>query len=164
METKIRGRAISILLVVVACVLGIIGFPKNVQELKDNVHTRIHLGLDLKGGTNLIVQVQVEDAVNITSGEVLERLKDELKAKNIPYADIQSDNDKTQNPPNHRILIKGIPQERAADLQALATDQLSDWDLVRVPGDATSRQLVIKTSAAVTIRNQALMQAMDTIR
>src|SRR5271167_287531 len=110
METKIRGRAIVILMVVLACILGIIGFPKNVQELKDNVHNRIRMGLDLKGGTNLVLQVQVEDAVNITSGEGLERLKDELKAKNVPYADIQADDDKTQNPPIHRIVIKGIPQ------------------------------------------------------
>src|ERR1022692_4532403 len=128
METKIRGRAIFILVVIVACILGIIGFPKNVQELKDNVHNRIHLGLDLKGGTNLILQVQVEDAVNITSDEALERLKDELKAKNIPYADIQKDDDKSSAPPIHRIVIKGIPQERASDLQALATGQYSDWD------------------------------------
>jgi preprotein translocase subunit SecD len=164
METKLRGRAIFILIVVVACILGIIGFPKNVQELKDNLHTRIHMGLDLKGGTNLVLQVQVEDAVNITSGEALERLKDELKAKNIPYADIQSDDDKTQNPPIHRVLIKGIPQERSADFQTIVADQYSDWDLVRVPGDETARLLVLKTSSAATIRNQALMQAMDTIR
>jgi len=164
METKIRSRAIFILIVVVACILGIVAFPKNVQELKDNVHNRIHMGLDLKGGTNLVLQVQVEDAVNITSGETLERLKDELKAKNLPYADIQPDDDKTQNPPIHRILIKGIPQERSADLQALASNQFSDWDLVRVPGDDTARLLVLKASSAATIRNQALMQAMDTIR
>ena len=165
METKIQGRAIIILVVVVACIFGIIGFPKNVKELKDNLHTRIHLGLDLKGGTNLILQVQVEDAVNITSDEALERLKDELKAKNIPYADIEKDDDKTQNPPIHRVLIKGIPQERVADLQAVASSQFSDmWDLARVPGDETSRELVLKASSAVTLRNQALMQAMDTIR
>jgi preprotein translocase subunit SecD len=164
METKIRGRAIAVLIVIVICIIGIIGFPKNVQELKDNIHNRIHLGLDLKGGTNQILQVQVEDAVNITAGEVLDRVKDDLKAKNIPYADIQSDDDKTQTPPLHRILIKGIPQERSADLQALVTDQLSDWDLVRVPGDLTARMLVLKASAASTIRNQALMQAMETIR
>ena len=91
-------------------------------------------------------------------------MKDELKAKNIPYADIQADDDKTQNPPIHRILIKGIPQERSADLQTIATDQFSDWDLVRVPGDETARLLVLKASSAATIRNQALMQAMDTIR
>ncbi len=163
METKIRGRAIFILVVVLACILGIIGFPKNVQELKDNLHNRIHLGLDLRGGTNLILQVHVEDAVNITAGEALDRLKDELKAKNIPYADIQAADDKAQNPPIHRILVKGIPQERSADLQSLATNQYSDWDLVRVPGDPTSWMLVLKASAAANIRNQALVQAMDTI-
>jgi preprotein translocase subunit SecD len=164
MDTKIRGRAIFILVVVLVCLLGLTGFPKNVQELKDNLHTRIHLGLDLKGGTNLILQVQVEDAVNITSDETLERLKDELKAKNIPYADIQKDDDKTQTPPLHRILIKGIPQEKSKDLQTFATDTFADWDLVRAPGDETARLLVLKASAAATIRNQALMQAMDTIR
>lgn len=163
METKIRGRAIVILIVVVACLLGIIGVPKNVQQLKENVHSRLHLGLDLTGGTNLIVQVQVEDAVNITADEALERLKDELKAKNIPYADIQANDDKTQNPPLHRILIKGIPQERSGDLQTLVSDLYSDWDLVRVPGDETARQLVLKSSSAATIRNQALQQAMETI-
>ena len=163
METKIRGRAIFVLIVVLACLLGITGFPKNVLELKESLRTRIHLGLDLKGGTNLVLQVQVEDAVNITSGEVLDRAKDELKAKSIPYADIQSNDDKSARPPIHRILIKGIPQERSSDLQTLVANGFPDWDLVRVPGDETARMLVLKASAAATFRNQALMQAMDTI-
>jgi preprotein translocase subunit SecD len=164
MDTKIRTRVIFIVAVVGACILGIIGFPKNVQELKDNIHNRIRLGLDLKGGTHLILQVQVEDAVNITADQVEERLKDELKAKGIPYAEIVRDDDKNTNPPTHRILIKGIPQEKSTDLQTLVTGQLSDWDLARVSGDATARELVLKTSSAVAFRNQALMQAMETIR
>ena len=146
-----------------SCILGIIGFPKNVQELKYNLHTRIHLGLDLWGGTNMIFQVQVEDAVNVTADERMDRLKEELKAKNIPYADIQKDDDHTQNPPIHQIIIKGIPQERSEDLQALVTSAFSDWDLVRVPGDLTARMLVMKTSSAAAFRNQALQQAMETI-
>ncbi len=164
MDTKIRGRAIVILLVVLGCFFGIIGFPKNVQELKDNLHNRIHLGLDLKGGMNLILQVHVEDAVNITCDDALDRMKEELKNKSIPYADIEPDNDNSQNPPIHRIIIKGTPQDRSSDVQTLASDLFSDWDLVRVPGDETARMMVLKTSSAITIRNQALMQSMDTIR
>lgn len=164
MDTKIRNRVIIILVVVGACIIGIIGLPKNVQELKDNLHTRIHLGLDLKGGTNEILQVQVEDAVNVTAGEALERLQDELKSKNIPYADIEPADDKTEHPPIHRILIKGVPPDKLPDLQSLAADRFSDWDLVQVPGDVNSRYLVLKTSAAATIRNDALTQAMETIR
>jgi preprotein translocase subunit SecD len=164
METKIKGRAIFISVVLLVCILGIIGLPKNVQELRDNVRNRIRLGLDLKGGTHLVLQVQVEDAVNITADQVHERLGDELKVKNVPYADIQKADDTTAQPPKHRILLKGIPQENAAQLQTLASEQFSDWDLTRVPGDPTGWMLALKPSAAAGIRNQAMLQAMNTIR
>ena len=45
MEMKIKGRAIFIGIVIVACLLGIIGFPKNFQELKENVRSRIRMAL-----------------------------------------------------------------------------------------------------------------------
>jgi preprotein translocase subunit SecD len=164
MEMKIKGRAIFIGIVMVVCLLGIIGFPKNFQELKDNVRSRIRMGLDLKGGTHLVLQVQVEDAVNITADQVLERLRDELKAKNIPYADVQKADDTQVQPPKHRIVVKGVPQEKGADLQTLSSEQFSDWELSRMPGDATSWMLALKTTAAASIRNQAILQAMSTIR
>jgi len=37
------------------------------QGLLSAMTNRIHLGLDLRGGTHLILQVQVNDAVNIDS-------------------------------------------------------------------------------------------------
>ena len=46
---------------------GIFGIPKSLS--KDGLLTaltdHIHLGLDLKGGTHLILQVHVNDAVNV---------------------------------------------------------------------------------------------------
>ncbi len=164
METKIRTRAISIAIVIVICILGIIGFPKNVQELKDNVRSRIRLGLDLKGGTHLVLLVHVEDAVNVTAGQTQERLLDELKARNIPYVNIQKADDTQSQPPQHRITIKGVPQEKASDLQAISSEQFSDWNLSRMPGDTTGWMLALKTTAAANIRNQALLQSMNTIR
>lgn len=128
METKLRGRAILIAIVVVICLLGIIGFPRNLLQLKDNLKNHIRLGLDLKGGTHLVLQVQVEDAVNITADQVRERLQDELRTRNIPFADVQKADDTQSQPPKHRILFKGIPQEKSSDLQALATEQFSDWE------------------------------------
>ncbi len=164
MDTKIKGRAIIIAALIVVCILGIIGFPKNFQELKENLRTRIHLGLDLKGGTHLVLQVHVEDAVNITADDALERMKDELKAKNVPYSDVQKADDVQSDPPKHRIQIKGVPQERGSDLQTLASEQFSDWDLSHMPGDVTGWMLSLKTTAAANIRNQALIQSMNTIR
>jgi preprotein translocase subunit SecD len=163
METKIRSRVIVIVVVIVACILGITGFPKNVQELKQNALSRIHLGLDLKGGTHMVLRVHVEDAVNVTADQALERLKDESKTKNIPYADIKNDDLTDQQPPIHRITVRGVPQEKSSDLQTLVSEQFSDWQLSRYPGDATGWELTLKTTAAATIRNQAQTQAMETI-
>ncbi len=162
METNLRNRVIVIAVVILVCVLGLIwgqglgDFPRNIHQVRENLGTRIRLGLDLKGGAHLILRVHVEDAVNITTDQTIERLKDDLKSKNIPYADIQK-TDSTH------ILIKGIPQEKTSDIQTLASEQMTDWDLGRVVGDQTARTLTLKTSAAATIRNQALEQAKETI-
>jgi preprotein translocase subunit SecD len=157
MEHNLRWRLIFIAIVVIGSVLGIIGLPKNVQELKEDVKHRINLGLDLKGGTHMVLQVMVDDAVNITNDLARERLQEELKSRNLPYSDLQKVD-------TTHILIKGIPQERSSDLQALVSEQFSDWDLSRVPGDPTARSLALKVTAAANIRNQALLQAMETIR
>ena len=157
MDKKLRGKFIFIAVVIVICILGIIGFPRSFQQLKENVRERIRLGLDLRGGTHLILQVQVEDAVNITTDQAMERLRDELKAKNIPYADIRK-TDSTH------LLLQNLAQEKSADLDALARDQFSDWNLSRVPGDPASRTLSLKVEATTTIRNNALQQAMNTVR
>ncbi len=159
MEARIRNRLIIIAVVLVACILGVVGFPRNYQALKQNVADRIHLGLDLKGGTHLVLQVHVEDAINITIDQALIRLRDEFRSRNIP-ADVQ----KKKEGNNTYLLITGLPQDRSSDLESLVNSQFSDWDLARVPGDPSARSLTLKVSAAATIRNQALTQSMDTIR
>ena len=153
---KVRTRAIVILLVVVSCVIGIVGLPRNFQQLEQNLSSRIHFGLDLKGGTHLVLQVHVNDAVNLVSDQALERIRDGLRAKNIAYTEVRK-TDLTH------ILIKGLPQNRIGDLQALVNDQFSDWQLEAVTGDPSARDLSLKTSALAQIRSSTLDQAMDTI-
>jgi preprotein translocase subunit SecD len=169
MEKKIRNRVIIISVAIVACILGIIcyprgeqetfGFPTTWQRLKENVRDRIRLGLDLKGGTHLVLQVQVNDAVNVTIDLAQERLQDELRSRNIP-ATVEK---KTENGRTY-LLITNIPQEKSGDLQTLATDQFPDWILSRRAGDPNARELSLKTSAVANIRNQALEQSKNTIR
>src|SRR6516165_2027108 len=154
---RVRTRAIIILVAVVVCVIGIVGFPRNIQQLKENMGERIRMGLDLKGGTHLVLQVHVDDAINLVSDQALQRLREGFQAKNIPYADIH----KTDGT---HILIKGISQNRLSDVQALVSDQFSDWQLDAVPGDPSSRQLLLKPSAVVQTKNDTITQAMETIR
>src|SRR5436305_9111124 len=52
------------------------------------IQQNIHLGLDLRGGTHLILQVMADEAVNSDSERAIERLKETLKTRNIPYDEI----------------------------------------------------------------------------
>src|SRR5215813_2730464 len=77
---------------------GIFGVPKDWsgQGLLASLQDRIHLGLDLRGGTHLILQVVVNDAVNAESDRAVERLKDRLGKRKINYTDISK-----PDPTNH---------------------------------------------------------------
>ena len=140
---------------------GIFGLPKTVtgNGLLDAMQQRIHLGLDLKGGTHLILQVQVNDAVNAESERVIERLKDDLAKRKINYADINRPD--TANNPD-RILIKGVPPESTSDLRALISDRLPEYDLAS--GPENSWTLSMKAQTLADLKNRAVTQAIETIR
>src|SRR5579862_1742909 len=91
---------------------GIFGVPQSWsgQGLLAAMQNRIHLGLDLKGGTHLILQVQVNDAVNVDSDNAVERLKADLRSHKITYAEI-SKPDPANSP--DRIVLKGVPPEQS---------------------------------------------------
>ena len=62
MNRTLIWKAGSILTVVVVSVFGIIGLPKSRGRTEANIEQNVKLGLDLRGGTHLILQVQVQDA------------------------------------------------------------------------------------------------------
>ena len=101
--------------------IGIFGIPKELsgKGLLASLQERIHLGLDRKGGIHLILQVQVNDAVNVESDNAVERLKADLRTRKINYTEI-SKPDPVNNP--DKIVIKGVPpEERAAVIRATAS-------------------------------------------
>ncbi|MGH9445579.1 MAG: protein translocase subunit SecD, partial [Terriglobia bacterium] len=157
MERKIRNRAILIIAVVLVCLFGIVGFPSNFHRLEQNLADRIKLGLDLKGGAYLVLQVHVEDAVNASTGTAVGQLQDELHTRNIPYTQVRK-TDATH------VLIKGVPQNDWNAVQSLADNQFTDFYLEGVAGDPTARILVMKTSSAAQIRTEAYNEARATIQ
>src|SRR5207249_4246758 len=106
---------------------GIFGIPKGFsgRSLLTSLQDRIHLGLDLRGGTHLILQVQVNDAVNVDSDNAITRLKEDMRARKINYADITK-----PDPVNHpeMIVVKGIPPEQSSDFKSIVSDRLPDYN------------------------------------
>src|SRR5579863_7682799 len=100
---------------------GIFGVPKSFsgQGLLASVGDHIHLGLDLRGGTHLILQVQVNDAVNVDAQNAIEVLKQQMRTRKVDYAEIlQADPpspDRVQTEPDH-IVIKGVQASGRNDL------------------------------------------------
>jgi preprotein translocase subunit SecD len=140
---------------------GIFGIPKSFsgQGLLTALTNHINLGLDLKGGTHLILQVQVNDAVNVVAQNAVEVLKEQLRNRKIEYSDVvQSD---PQNNPDH-IVVKGMPPSARPDLLSIAHDRLPDYDVSGGPDN--SWNLSMKPSMLTDLKNKAVTQAIDTIR
>ena len=147
--------------ILLAFLFGIFGVPKDfsAKGLVASLQDRIHLGLDLKGGTHLILQVQVNDAVNADSDRAVERLKEALRTKKINYADI-SKPDPVNSP--DKIVIKGVPPESSSDLRSIVSDRLSEYEAAS--GAENSWTLTMKPQSLVSLKNQAVQQAIETIR
>ena len=62
MTSNLKFKALFIVAVILVCLYGIIGIPKSKDEIVQNFQKNIRLGLDLRGGSQLVMQVQVQDA------------------------------------------------------------------------------------------------------
>ena len=50
----------------------------------------LKLGLDLKGGVHLVLRVQTDDALRLTTQTEMERLREALKTRNIPVGNMDA--------------------------------------------------------------------------
>jgi len=108
MNKKLLWQLLFIVGTMLVFLFGIFGIPKGFsgEALLTALTDHIHLGLDLKGGTHLILQVQVNEAVNVDAQNAIELLKDQLRSHKIDYTDI-SQPDPQNNP--DRLVLKGVP-------------------------------------------------------
>lgn len=140
---------------------GIFGIPKSFsgEGLLTALTDHIHLGLDLKGGTHLILQVQVNDAVNVDAQNAIEVLKEQLRSHKIDYTDI-SQPDPQNNP--DRLVMKGVPPAARSDLRSIVQERLPEYDLN--PGANDTWNMAMKPSNLSELKSRAVTQAIETIR
>ena len=110
---------------------------------------RIHLGLDLRGGTHLILQVQVNDAINVDSDNAVEVLKEQLNKRRSPSPIFPSQTRRT----SYKIVIKGVPAEARKDLLDIANYRLPEYNLTS--GADNSWTLVMKPANLSDLKNKA---------
>ena len=167
MKKNILWKLVFVIAVLVVFTYGIFfgndpaASSKAIKEkgLLAGLQQNIRLGLDLKGGTHLILQVVVNDAVRADTNNAIERLKEDLRAANVPYGEITHPD--PQNAPE-RIVIKGVPPESIGEVRRVVSERLPEYDLTS--GAENSWLLTLKPSVLADLKNRAVTQAIETIR
>src|ERR1039458_6274221 len=90
MKKNLNSRIALIVAVLVICIFGIFGKPDGLsgKALTEALTKRIHLGLDLRGGAHLILQVVVQEAVNAETDNTVGRIQQDLKAANLNFTQV----------------------------------------------------------------------------
>jgi preprotein translocase subunit SecD len=160
MKSNLKWKALFIIAVILVCIYVLIGyptFPTSAAQMRDNFAHQIKLGLDLQGGTHLILQVQVEEAIAQETDQTVDRLTSQLRDKGVRYDEIRRVDDT-------HILIRNIDVSQVAQFEDLVNAQLSNlWDMTPAAGEKNGYVLTLRPSTISTIQTQTMQQSLDTI-
>jgi preprotein translocase subunit SecD len=161
MQTNIKARSLVIVLVILICVYGIIGFPTSLAAIQKNFSKNIRLGLDLKGGSQLVLEVQVQDAVKADAQQAAERLKESLKKENVTWGSMEV-NDVTSVADANQVAltIKGIPPAQSSAFRNIVGEQFPNYNLTSVGADY---QMKLKPTELITLVSETVQRSIDTI-
>ncbi len=112
------------------------------------------LGLDLKGGSHLLMQVVTDDAVKAQCDLVGTRITEKLRKEGFPQVRVVPGEVGT-------VAISGIPAGRTNDLEAAIKDEIGSWP-VTTSGDTVT--ISMPANEREVQRDNAVKQAEGTIR
>ena len=162
MKGNLKYRVIFIVAVLLVCVYGIIGIPKSGEDLVANWKKNIRLGLDLRGGSHLVLQVQLQDAFKGEADNTIDRLKEDLRKGAIDYTALdRNDPQALADADKIQINIKGIPEVKSSAFRSLISERYTQWMLT--PVNATDYRMNISTTEALAIKRDTVRRSMDVI-
>lgn len=115
---------------------------------------KIKLGLDLRGGMHLVLQVMTDDAINIETDQAITTLQQQFKKKELQYQDVKKEG-------LGEFTVQGINPTQREEIQNILDDYFRDWES-SYSGD--SLILSLKSNVRTHLKNQAVKQARQTIR
>ena len=162
MTSKLLQKLVFVVAVVLVCVYGIIGLPSSWEELKENVAANINLGLDLRGGTHLILQVQVQEAILAEARQVTGRLREDLNRQDILFDSIEPNEPRdVESADSIAITVSGIPPDRGADFRSTIDEVFNEW--LYVPVDSSTWKLTMRPTTLAAMKGNTVTQAITTI-
>src|SRR5258708_14928726 len=154
-------KTLLIVAVLLVFVFGIFGIPKGVglSAWKTALTDRIHLGLDLKGGIHLVLQVMVKEAVGAETDNAAARVQADLQQGGFPARTVWKPDPKKPD----LIQVLGTPADRVGDVRSLLDSRYgAQYIVASEPNNSWS--LTMKPTDVQSIEQRAVAQSIDPIR
>ena len=163
MQKNLTTRSVIIIVTILLCVIGIIGLPTSKAELIDHLKHNIRLGLDLRGGSHLVMEVQVQDAVKQDAINTMQRLQEAGAKQNIQWQSAEVSQPQTVNDADKvTITIKGVPSDKTSAFRDLVSNEAPSYILNVL--NSTDYSLKLKPSDLLDMKKQTVQGAIDTIQ
>src|SRR6266481_41324 len=165
---KNLGTKLIVIVVVIVAFMALIflgnDWGKSIQAIRQHgveggLRESIHLGLDLKGGVHLILQVKVNEAVSSDSDHAAEVVREQLQKKNVSFTNV-SKPDSVNRP--EVITVKGLTADAGQQLRTIVQDFLPDYDASR--GSEDEWNVVMKPTRQASLKQETLNKSIDAIR
>jgi preprotein translocase subunit SecD len=172
MKKDLKNKVVLIVAVLLVFLYGIFGVPSGVsgKNLAAALTKRIHLGLDLRGGAHLILQVEVKEAVNAETDNTAARVQQDLKAANLGFSQVikpdplrRSPNSDVEAGRPELIEVDGVSPASVSAVRSLLDQKYSnEYDLGG--GSNGSFTLTMKQPVEQALEAKTVQQAIETIR
>jgi preprotein translocase subunit SecD len=163
MKKNLNNKIALIVAVLVICIYGIFGVPSGVtgKALMEAMTKRIHLGLDLRGGAHLILQVVVKEAVSAETDNTVGRVQQDMKTAGLSFSQVYKPD--SENKPQS-IRVEGTATGKASDVRSLLENKYSGEYDVTGGGADSSFTLTMKQMVQTALEKKTVQQAIETIR
>jgi len=160
MNPNLKWKFAFIVLVILICIYGLVGlptFPTSWAQVKDNFSHQIKLGLDLQGGTHLVLQVQTQEAIAQETDQMVDRITTWLRGKNIHYDEVRRVDDT-------HIVVRNVDRAGLSEFRDYINQQFSNfWDMSPTAGDPSGYTLTLRGAAIAQIQETTMTQSLETI-
>jgi preprotein translocase subunit SecD len=160
MGKNLAGKTATIIAVLVIFCYGIffgLNAPK-VGSLKSLILNNIQLGLDLKGGTHLVLEVHVAEAVGSETDRDVARIEDAFQKAGINATVGKTDPARPQT-----IIVSGIPAAKLSDARSiLQGNEYASYDVATMADGSST--LTMKPGAIRDLETRTLDTSIETIR
>jgi preprotein translocase subunit SecD len=163
MQKNLTVKMVVIVATVLLCLFGITGIPRSGAELKNNLDKNIRLGLDLRGGSQLVLQVQVQDAIKGVAQQVVDSMQEERRKGNLDFAGVDRNDPTTIAAADTvQVNVHGVNANKINQFRTFVTEHYPQW--VPAAIGAADFKFNLKPTELVDIKRRAVEQSIETIK